>query len=372
MKPFNKKYVLLARLFRPVWALAGVCAYFCNRKCAAKVRTILLFDFHLIGDIVLLTPLLSAIRARYGQARIALVSGPWASDILQGSALVDELIPFVAPWVKKGSAFRGLRNCLALIWRLRSERWDLGIEVRGDIRQILLLWFSGATRRVGFDFTGGRQLLTDVIPDSGTLAHIGEHHRRIASYLKSWPPFQDYVPFIRLTDAEQHAAAKIESFIGFHFGASLPLRRFPEDEILRLLLRFATDDLPIRVFIPPEGGDNIKKVIMGLPASQKERVVTWSGSLREFVVVASRASHFYLMDSGPAHIVSALRVPVTVFFGPAEFQYVYPLGPNVQIVSKPDVPCRPCDQVACRHSVYQFCMKGLADCIDVDNAVCAK
>ena len=47
-------------------------------------KTILVFDFHLIGDIVLLTPLLQVLRGAYPDARIVLVAGPWAQELLCG------------------------------------------------------------------------------------------------------------------------------------------------------------------------------------------------------------------------------------------------------------------------------------------------
>jgi ADP-heptose:LPS heptosyltransferase len=138
------------------------------------------FDFHLIGDIVLLTPLLKALRERYPDAHLCLVAGPWAAELLAGTDWVSVLEPFEAPWVKYGQGWRGLWRCLRLLWTLRKTHWDWGIEVRGDVRQIALMFFSGAKRRIGYAFTGGQQLLTDVVPDDVQQPHLLDHNRRIA------------------------------------------------------------------------------------------------------------------------------------------------------------------------------------------------
>ncbi len=322
--------------------------------------SILIFDLHLIGDVVVLTPLLKALRVAYPNARVVLVAGPWANDILHGTNLVDEIVTFSAPWVKTGQGWHGLVSCLKLSWLLRKRCWDMGIEVRGDVRQILLLWLSGARRRVGFGFTGGAKLLTDVVFDDGVLAHLGEHHRRICCHLGIWDNMISYIPFLTLTAEEKSTADEIPGYIGFHFGASRPLRKLPELEIIQLLSRFASVEVGLTIFLSPGSEHEFDSVLTQLPLSVRSKLNLWSGSLRDFVVTTSRAVHCYCMDSGPAHIASALSVPTTVFFGPSEFEYVHPLGGKVEIISKSDVKCRPCDQINCKHQTFQFCMQGLA------------
>lgn len=361
MKPINKKLARISNILSPLWY---VLALFSKNKCLARTlpSEIIVFDFHLIGDIVMLTPLLKALKTSYPNARVVLVAGPWANDILLGTNLVDEIISFSAPWVKYGQGLSGLLACFRLIKQLRKKRWDLGIEVRGDVRQILLLWLTGAARRVGFDFTGGAPLLTDIVFDNGTLAHIGDHHKRICKHLGIWSDKDSYLPFLKLTADEKLKASNIPAFIGFHFGASLPLRRLPSLEIIKLLSMFQSSNVKLLVFSTP-GECGFDSLLEQLPQSVRSKVELWSGSLREFIVVVGSALHCYFMDSGPAHISSALAVPTTVFFGPAESNYVRPLGEKIEIVSKLDVQCRPCDQIYCTNKVHQYCMHGLVSMI---------
>jgi heptosyltransferase-2 len=358
MKPINRKLARLAKLLTPLWY---VLKPFGRQKASTQPpRSILVFDFHLIGDIVMLTPLLKCLKTAYPQARLVLVAGVWAKEILHGTDLVDELIPFAAPWVKYKQGWGGIVSCYHLVKQLRKQTWDLGIEVRGDIRQILLLWLSGATRRVGFDFTGGGALLTDVVFDDGEMAHLTDHHQRICEHLGIWQRDEKYLPFLKLTVAEQAQAQNIAPFIGFHFGASLPLRRLPQGEIVQLLSKFEFIDCRLVVFLTPDQLD-FEAVLAELPAGMPARIEPWAGSLRQLVTTIASAKHCYFMDSGPAHISVALSVPTTVFFGPAEPMYVFPVGDNVELIINPDLSCRPCDQIHCTHQVHQFCMKGLAD-----------
>ncbi len=358
MKPINRKLARLAKLLTPLWY---VLKPFGPQKATIQPpSSILVFDFHLIGDIVMLTPLLQSLKTAYPQARLVLVAGAWAKEILNGTDLVDDILPFAAPWVKYKQGWGGIISCYYLVKQLRQHTWDLGIEVRGDIRQILLLWLTGAKRRVGFDFTGGGALLTDVVFDDGAMAHLTEHHQRICEHLGVWHTNEKYLPFLKLTPTEQAQAQDIAPFIGFHFGASLPLRRLPQAEIVQLLSKFQFIDHKLVVFLTSDQSD-FDGALIELPSKVQVKIEFWTGGLREFVIRLSRAKHFYCMDSGPAHIASALSVPSTVFFGPADSNYVRSIGQRVEIVSKLDVECRPCNQVKCINQINQYCMVGLAD-----------
>ena len=95
MKPLNLRKAALARLLGPIWWVLGRCVR--NAAVPQTPTSILIFDFHLIGDIVLLTQLLRVVRQAYPNAHLVLVAGPWAKEILHGTAWVDEIIPFAAP-----------------------------------------------------------------------------------------------------------------------------------------------------------------------------------------------------------------------------------------------------------------------------------
>ena len=360
MKPLDSGKSALARLLRPLWWCLG--CFFKGTPPALNPASILLFDFHLIGDIVLLTPLLRALRNGYPDAHIALVAGSWAREILAGSAWVDEIIPFSAPWVRYGQGWRGWLRAIELAIQLKKRDWDLGIEVRGDVRQILLLALAGAERRIGYDFTGGGPLLTDVVPDDGTPAHLADHHRRIAEYLGIWPANTSYVPVIKLTDEEAILARQRSVYCGFHLGASLPLRRLPEKEALKLLQLVAERvTTPIILFVSPDDPGSSQQLFDALPPHIHNHIEMWSGSLRSLLVTLSRATHMYCMDSGTAHIAAALGVPVTVIYGPAVSTYVHPIGSQVAIVERNDLDCKPCDQKHCINSIRQYCLTKLVD-----------
>ena len=361
MKLMNPRLVCIARKLDPVWKVLAVLR---SRRLqpivSSATRNVLVIDLHLVGDIVMLLPLLEAIRARFPAARVTLLAGPWARPVIVGSGDVDEVVEYAAPWVRALGPIAGVVGYLRIASRLRSMPWDIGIDVRGDVRQILLLFLAGCSRRIGFDFSGGGSLLTDIVPDDGSYAHILTHHERIAALIDAWNG-RPFVPVLTLTESEKIDAAQIVPFIGFHFGASLSLRRLPAEQAVELLQLHVGSADPLVVFAPPDLDDYLSDVRSRLPAHLQQRLEFWRGGLRSFIVKASRAKLMFTMDSGPAHIAAGLGRDTVVFFGPNLPRYTGPRSPNVRFIEELGVRCRPCDQHRCVNAVHQACMKGLVE-----------
>jgi len=194
------------------------------------------------------------------------------------------------------------------------------------------------------------------VPDDLQRPHLLDHNWRIAEYLELVPKGAHFAPSLRLLPWEQAQAANMETYVGFHFDASLPMRRFPLEEVDQLLGRFADSSYPLLVFMPPTGATDLGHYLAQHPLHQRGRLRMWRGSLRDMVVCLSRAQHFYGMDSGPAHIAASLGVPVTVF------------------LARPGLSACSQSGAACRWLCAWTCLAGLATrciaCIRPSNTVC--
>ena len=356
MKPFNPKYLFFLKLID--FFILIIFFKFRKKNILSKCyyKNIVILDFHLIGDIVLLTPVLDLFRKKYPYANISLVAGPWANQILIGYPDIN-IINFTAPWVKRENFRKTIRNLFELLSLLKKTQWDLGVDMRGDVRQIFILWIINAKRRVGFDFTGGSQLLTDIVYDNGRLSHILDHHKRICVYLGLCNVHYNFRPNLRLNNFSNICK---EKYIGLHFDASLPLRRMPCKEILGLIRCISGPGQCLKIFLGPgQSKNDYSELLSILPLHIINNISFWSGPLDAFINEAQNAKEFYVMDSGPAHIIAALGIKVTVFYGPVFFEYVKPIGRSVRIVSKPNIQCRPCNQISCTNSTHQFCFDGI-------------
>lgn len=355
MKVMNPKLTRVARRLDWLWKIFCWVVKIPTEENRAEIKSILLIDLHLIGDIVLLIPLIEALKKRHEQAAITLVAGPWAKSILTGDAAPDRFVEYTAPWVKKPkSAALALREYRKLLRELRSEHWDVGIDVRGDVRQIFTLYMARCINRIGFDFTGGGALLTIILPDDGKLRHILEHHQQIAAALDAWNGVP-FVPSLRVACSGTQGFAS-NRYIGFHFGASLPLRQFSPGQCAELLNNYKDTDEQIVYFCSSDMESYRFETFKYISNDFLKRITVWRGSLEELITKISQAKRLYAMDSGPAHLAAALNVETIVFFGPNKPDFTGPRGKQVAFVQDNDIPCRPCGQRVCINSVHQACL----------------
>ncbi len=259
----------------------------------------------------------------------------------------------------KAQGWLGIKNLFQAIVDSRRGSWDWGIDVRGDVRNAMLLALARARRRVAYDFSGGAALLTDVVPDDGVLRHIIDHHAGIAATLGMEMTADERIPSLishrDTTPSAPWPAARAVRRVGVHFGASLALRRMPAQEGCDLLARLQEQDQIILVDAPEVRGLN-SEVLGRLGTTRSVRVQRWEGSLGDFIQFLQTLDHFYAMDSGPAHLAAAVGVETTVFFGPHLPFAVRPMGSHVSVIERDDLGCRPCDQHRCTNPRYQDCL----------------
>jgi heptosyltransferase-2 len=160
------------------------------RAAAAPVnpRAIFVLRNNGIGDVLLVTPLLAALRRRFRRARIVVGVGSWARDVLSGNPDVDVVLPINAPWGNHlvqpqslGALLRYLRSDEAR--RLAEERCDLGIDVLGSSRGSLLLLRARIPWRLGVrGYAGGHSAAQQCI-DYREGEHVAVAALRFATLL---------------------------------------------------------------------------------------------------------------------------------------------------------------------------------------------
>jgi heptosyltransferase-2 len=313
-----------------------------------------------IGDVVLSTALLRALRANFPTARISLLAKSHAVDLLAHSDLVDEVIPFDFPW----TAFSGKlapgkyvpREFQDLLQRLRQRDFDVSLDARRDIRSNVITYLGGARRRIGYDFGGGAHLLTDVLA-SGT-----QNEHKVSDWLALLEPFgiqesNGYAPCLTVTEGEKARARDRmgslglhteKPIVGVHPGASHTVRRWDAGRFAEVIDRlFVEQDVQVLVFEEQEG-DSAAIVTNG----ESKRI---HSDLRGFMALVSQCDVLLCSDSGPMHIANALGVPVTALFGPQRREWYGPRGARDIVVQVDDMPCRPC---------FDACIFSTAHCME--------
>src|SRR5215210_7109149 len=126
----------------------------------SQVRRVLVVRLRSIGDTVLATPSLRALRRFLPHARIDILLEDWVAPLLEGSELVDRVLT-----VERGSK----SSRLAAARTLRAARYDVAYNLHGGTTATLLTWASGASHRVGYASYRYRRLYNHVAPHPSEL-----------------------------------------------------------------------------------------------------------------------------------------------------------------------------------------------------------
>jgi ADP-heptose:LPS heptosyltransferase len=302
-----------------------------------------------IGDVVIATTALQALRARYPDAWISLLAKPHAEEILHGSGLVDEIITFDFPWTAETGKYRLDRYdraaFSALFRRLRDERFDLTVDCRMDLRSNVVSFATRAGRRVGYDFGGGSFLLSDAIPASPRAHHKVEDwlklmealgSRRGAHAITRSKDGRQIAPRLTLLPEERdEAALRLETMgiarqdliVGIHAGASSPEKRWPPERFAAVADYLAEIYGARIVVLVDPGGHGAH-----LPLRTKACYLT--PSLRQLMAYIGSCDVLICNDSAPMHIADALGVPVVAVFTSGNPKWYGPSGEYQRVVGQ--------------------------------------
>ena len=190
-----------------------------------------------MGDIVLTTPLVNALRQAYPGAEITYLAETPYISLLEHHPDVSETIT-----LDRHSTFDQAKTVL----RLLRRRFDIAIDLFGNPRSAVLTFLSGARRRIGGHFRGRRHFYTDTIKDDGRDKTAIQFHLDYLNPLSI--RYQTIDPYIRIT-AEEEKWARLylkkrgynlnQKIIGIHPGATWPAKRWFADRFAVLANRLA-------------------------------------------------------------------------------------------------------------------------------------
>ncbi|HET6383140.1 MAG TPA: glycosyltransferase family 9 protein, partial [Armatimonadota bacterium] len=105
-----------------------------------------------VGDCILSTPALSALRRAYPSAHLTLLGDPFSADLFKGSPDIDRLIKLDPKVMRR-------REYLTALLRLRRERFSLLVDLHGNSRTFLQTLLIGGKRRLGFETRHSRSIV---------------------------------------------------------------------------------------------------------------------------------------------------------------------------------------------------------------------
>ena len=322
----------------------------------AAVRSILLINTTAIGDTLMTTPALRAIRTAFPKARITVLVSPAAREVLRGSPHIDHFIDH-PDRVRLTSVVALTRITAALARR----PVDLAVILDGnDPYAPLFAWRSGARYRIG----DARSQLADL------LTHRFRFDAPDLHYITLWQQQLTTIGIasqgagmeVFLSDAEEAAAEKWvrpwgKPIVGLHpFASKNRDKLWPATSVVALGTALTADGFLPLLFGGPKEAQSAEKIV----AQSGEQIVSVAGhmSLRQSMALIKRCAAFVTLDTGPMHIAQALKVPTVALFGPADPRQTGP-HPDVAdaVVIRKPFECSPCGRRPCPYDVA--CMKAI-------------
>jgi lipopolysaccharide heptosyltransferase II len=324
---------------------------------------ILLVRLRLIGDVVLTTPLIRALRRRYPDARITYVVEAAAAQVVRGNRNLTDIVV-----VPRTRGIARVRDDLTLARRLRSERFDIAIDLHGGPRAAWLAWASSAPVRIGYRISGRSWMYTHVVArprDDAPRPTVANQWDLLAP-LGLEPP--DPVVDSLEMEADANAAASVDRrlqgagisaghpVVVIHVSAGNPFRRWPPDSFEALVVALARRDPSRRIILTSGPSDaHAAKEIAG---RARTTLGPFAGAvpevgefdLAELRALVSRAAVYIGGDSGPLHIAGTTTTPIVALFGPTLAERSMPWrDPRwfAEAVDAGPLECRPCRQREC-------------------------
>lgn len=303
-----------------------------------------------IGDAVMTTPALLAVRETFPAAEITLLANPLVGQLLQGHPAVDHVLYFD----RKGQ-HRGLAGRLRLGRQLRHECFDLALILPNSFDSALVPWLARIPQRWGKASDGRSWLLTNCFHDQSTalLEHEVYYYLRLMAYFGIKGSVT--MPLLTTTAAEdqtatellaEHGIAADDRLLGVNAGASFgsAKRWYPERfaEVAEQLA--AAWHAKVILF----GGPDEVAIVAAIDADLAGNCVNMAGktTVRQLMALIKRCNFFITNDSGPMHIAAAFGVPLVAIFGPTDHVGTAPVSEKAVIVRQP-VDCAPCKLRAC-------------------------
>lgn len=368
----RRRWRLLFGFIDAIGGLIFTIARFLSRCFSSQIahgtpRRILLVQFDHLGDAVITTSMFGALKQRLPDARIDVLAAPWNHAVFDSVSEVNKVYVCRHNRFAPGRSLAWIPAMVAWGWRLRQERYDLAIDVRGEFPHNVLLWLTGAPQRLGWSSGGGGFLLThkaeyaanrpEVDSRAALLEVIG-----IDNGARIRPVFCPSLAAIETAATAWSEFKGVPRFlprrIVLHIGAGTSAKRWPAEHWRRLVACLSAERNNHVALVGTSSDTQTARAILG--ASAPANVADWTGrfSVDEVAAVLREADLFVGADSGPAHLAAAVGTAVIVLFsGTNSVEQWQPRGRNVRTL-RANVPCSPCHLKACPVAGHR-CMRGI-------------
>ena len=323
------------------------------------MHNILIIKLRYLGDVLLSTPVLTALRERFPTARLTMAVNRGTEDMVKWNPDLNEVIV-----VERG----GIAAQLRAFHQIRQRRFDGVIDLTDGDRSAFLTWFSGAPVRIGFNDEHRRRgrVYTAIVPVRSAIIHRVE--RELAALTPLGIEAKAGQVLLRTSKEDDEAADRllreldvmraegtlVKPLVMLHPGARYWFKAWPAERFAALADRLS-ETYGCQVLIGGTAQD--REIVDAIAGRSTSRPISIAGRVTplQFASLVKRCRLFIGNDNGAMHIAAAIGTPVIGLFGPSNPAEWGPSGGPAQVVYK-GMDCRQCFHPTCRRE-EENCMK---------------
>jgi len=364
---------------------------------SAEFSRILLIKPSALGDVVHTLPVLVKLRARYPRARIDWLITPENAEVVRYHPALSNVLLFARrDFSKRGRRWRAFVSFFDLLKQIRSAKYELIIDMHGQVRSAFFALISGARVRIGFDRPVKRGLTVSAEHD---LKNIPSHGWRGARE-GSWIAYTHRIPIPTL---DVHAIDRylwVAPLLGLDDNPpDLTIHLSPQatNKVNRLLAEHGVPaSKPLVVLVPGTIWETKHWTIEGFAGVARQFLqdgfaVALAGTTRDqqrcrqiaaaapgtcdlsgkttpadLAALIRRAEVAVTNDSGSMHVAASLGKPMVSVFGPTNPVHIGPYERPESVV-RVDLPCSPCNYRRLSQCPFDHaCMKQVTSAMVVE------
>ncbi len=275
---------------------------------------ILIFRPDHIGDLLLTTPAIYALRKAKPRAHISVLTSSWSSPILLGNPDIDDILICDLPWLDRGENPSWL-PLLPTIHQIRTQQYDHILNFRIAAKAAAFSRLLGAKERWGFDVLKSRWAWTHTAPYDPN-QHVVDNYMALArTYTRSEDTPVHFRIFPETADLSAVDEFMHNSPLAVVLGVTSgrPDKSWLPDRWATVADHIAKDGFRILLNGGPTEETDVQMVqsLMHHPAEN----LVGRFSLLQFAGLLKRCAAIITLDSFPMHLAAALGIPTIALFG---------------------------------------------------------
>lgn len=303
---------------------------------------IVIIDWSMIGDLVMLSPCIRAIREHYPSAHIAILGQPVSISTYKHSQYIDELIPY-----DRSRGDYNVEEFKKPVRALRERRFELGFIFHNSFGSALMAWLGRVKQRVGYRYEGRDLLLTRRFKMAERRQHLIETKADLlrscgieVSDLSEEVPIDADAAKSWLRDKLGPNFGRTRPVVAVSIGATKDFKHWSAEGLNKFLNRFPVNAVDF-IFT---GAPSERSLYEGV-YSYNNTVVDLVGqtTVEELSWVLDRADLFVGPDSGPMHLAIGRGTAVVALFGPTDPAKCGPHQYEPSVVVRAERICPRCE-----------------------------